>query len=81
MCLKHVGKKKLLGRYNKIAKWLNYFQKIHNQTPEVFCTKAVLLKSSQYSQGKQENTCVGVSFHKEFNFTYKNRFFQYQYQK
>ena len=65
MCLKRVGKKKILRRHNKVAKWLfNYFYKkmYTEELPEVFHKEAALLKSLQYSQDKQENTCVGVSF-------------------
>ena len=63
MCLKRVEKKKLLGRHNKVAKWLFnfFFLKKKKQPPEVFYKKALLLKTSQYSQKEQENTCVGVS--------------------
>ena len=32
------------------------------QLLEVFYEKAILLKTSQYSQDEQENTCVRVSF-------------------
>ena len=64
MCLKRVEKKKLSGRQNKVAKWLfNYVKKkIQKQPPEAFFKKAVLLKTSQYSQDEQESTNVGVSF-------------------
>ena len=43
MCLKRV-KKKLLGHYSKVVKWLfNYFfKKIQKQPPEVFYKEAVL---------------------------------------
>ena len=62
MCLKRDEKKKLIGCHNKVAKWLfNYFFKKKKQPLEVFYKKAVLLKTSQYSQDEQENTCVGVS--------------------
>ena len=49
MCLRCVEKKKLLGRH-KFVKWLNYFNKIQKQPPEVFYNKAAILKTSQYSQ-------------------------------
>ena len=47
-----------------VAKWLfNYFEKnTEAEPPEVFSKKAVVLKILQYSQGEQENSCVGVSF-------------------
>ena len=61
MPLKSFEKKKILGRHNKVAKWL-LLKKIQKQPPEMFYKKAVLLKTSQYSQDGQENTCVGVSF-------------------
>ena len=57
---KCVEKKKLLVRQRKGAKWLfNYFLKLQKQPPDAFHKKAVLLKISQYSQYKQENTCIG----------------------
>ena len=63
MCLKRVEKKKLSGRQNKVAKWLfNYIKKIQKQPLEVFFKKAVLLKTSQYSQDEQESTNIRVSF-------------------
>ena len=64
MCLKRVEKKKILGRHNKVAKWLfNYFfKKIQKHPPDVFYKKVILLKTLQYLQDEQENTCVGVSF-------------------
>ena len=62
MCLKRVEKEKLLVRHNKVAKWLfNYFLKIQMQM-QVLYQKAILLKTSQYSQDEQESTCVGVFF-------------------
>ena len=55
MCLKCVE--------NKVSKWLFItFKTIQKQPPQVFYKKAVLLKTSQYSQDEHENTCVGVSF-------------------
>ena len=56
MCLKRVEENKVLVRHNKVPKWPQ------KQPPEVFYKKAVLLKTSQYSQDEQENTCVEVSF-------------------
>ena len=42
MCIKRVEKKKLLGRYNKVAKWLfNYFFKKNTEA----ATGGVLQKS------------------------------------
>ena len=38
MCLKRVKKKKLSGHCKKIAKWLNYFQKIQNQPSHLRCS-------------------------------------------
>ena len=59
MCLKCVEKKKLLGRHNKVAKWLFNYRKIQKEPPEVFYKKTVLLKTSQYSQDDQKITYVG----------------------
>ena len=61
MCLKRVGKKKILRRHNKVAKWLFYKKMYTEEPPEVFHKEAALLKSLQYSQDEQENNCVGVS--------------------
>ena len=42
MSLKRVEKEKILGRHNKVAKWLfNYFKKIQKQLPEMFYKKVV----------------------------------------
>ena len=50
-----VEKKRLLGRHNKVVKCLfNYFKK----NREAAVQKAVLLKTSQYSQGEQENSVL-----------------------
>ena len=59
MCLKRVEiiRKSLQGCEMPVIS----FQNIQKQPPEVFYKKAVLLKFSQYSQDKQENTCIGVS--------------------
>ena len=45
MCLKHVEKKKILGRHNKLAKWLfNYFKKY--RCSHLKCSiKTLLLKN------------------------------------
>ena len=50
MCLKRVGKKKLLGRH-KVAKWLfNYFLKKHRSSHLRCSIKKLFLKTSQYLQ-------------------------------
>ena len=51
MCPKRVEKKKVLGRLTRLHNsCLITFEKIQKQPSEVFYKKAVLLKTSQYSQ-------------------------------
>ena len=68
MCLKRVGKKKLLGRH-KVAKWLfNYFLKRHWSSHLKCSIKKLFLKTSQYLQKQPpdvfyEKRC-SLKFHK-----------------
>ena len=57
-------------------RYLITFKKMQKEPPEMFYEKAVLLKTSQYSQDGQKNTCVESLFNSEYGEIFKSSCFE-----
>ena len=57
-------------------RYLITFKKIQKQRPKMFYKKAVLLKTSQYLQKGQENTCVESLFNSEYSEIFESSYFE-----
>ena len=57
-------------------RYLITFKKIQKQRPEIFYKKAVLLKTLQYLQKGQENTCVESLFNSEYSEIFESSYFE-----